>query len=55
MYWFEGNFQDYEENRKKRLGVDIAPDRTGKWCGGENYSLISLFVNVCSVVRMVSK
>ena len=20
MYWFEGNFQDYEENRKKRLG-----------------------------------
>ncbi|MGI9544148.1 MAG: ATP-binding cassette domain-containing protein, partial [Cyclobacteriaceae bacterium] len=26
VYWFEGNFSDYEENRKKRLG-DIAPKR----------------------------
>ena len=25
-YWFEGNFSDYEENRKKRL-VDAAPTR----------------------------
>lgn len=25
-YWFEGNFSDYEENRKKRLG-DAAPTR----------------------------
>jgi energy-dependent translational throttle protein EttA len=25
-YWFEGNFSDYEENRKKRLG-DVAPTR----------------------------
>lgn len=25
-YWFEGNFSDYEENRKKRLG-DTAPTR----------------------------
>jgi ATPase subunit of ABC transporter with duplicated ATPase domains len=24
--WFEGNFSDYEENRKKRLG-DLAPKR----------------------------
>jgi energy-dependent translational throttle protein EttA len=23
VYWFEGNFSDYEENRKKRLGDDI--------------------------------
>ena len=22
VYWFEGNFSDYEENRKKRLGDD---------------------------------
>ncbi len=27
VYWFEGNFQDYEENRKKRLGGDIVPHR----------------------------
>lgn len=27
VYWFEGNFQDYEENRKKRLGGDIVPQR----------------------------
>ncbi|MEP1095722.1 MAG: energy-dependent translational throttle protein EttA [Cyclobacteriaceae bacterium] len=26
VYWFEGNFSDYEENRKKRLG-DEAPTR----------------------------
>ena len=26
VYWFEGNFSDYEENRKKRLG-DVAPKR----------------------------
>jgi len=26
VYWFEGNFSDYEENRKKRLGND-APQR----------------------------
>jgi ATP-binding cassette ChvD family protein len=26
VYWFEGNFSDYEENRKKRLG-DVAPTR----------------------------
>jgi len=27
VYWFEGNFQDYEENRKKRLGGD--PEASG--------------------------
>ena len=21
-YWFEGNFSEYEENKKKRLGID---------------------------------
>ena len=26
VYWFEGNFTDYEENRKKRLG-DEEPKR----------------------------
>ena len=26
VYWFEGNFSDYEENKKKRLG-DITPRR----------------------------
>ena len=26
VYWFEGNFSDYEENKKKRMG-DIAPKR----------------------------
>ncbi len=26
VYWFEGNFSDYEENKKKRLG-DQAPKR----------------------------
>jgi ATP-binding cassette ChvD family protein len=27
VYWFEGGFTDYEENRKKRLGGDIVPHR----------------------------
>jgi ATP-binding cassette ChvD family protein len=27
VYWFEGNFSDYEENRKMRLGVDAIPKR----------------------------
>ncbi|MBK9175472.1 MAG: energy-dependent translational throttle protein EttA [Flavobacteriales bacterium] len=27
LYWFEGNFADYEENHKKRLGGDIVPHR----------------------------
>lgn len=27
VYWFEGNFSEYEENRKKRLGDDIIPKR----------------------------
>ncbi|MFT3885145.1 MAG: energy-dependent translational throttle protein EttA [Flavobacteriales bacterium] len=27
VYWFEGGFSDYEENRKKRLGGDIVPHR----------------------------
>lgn len=27
VYWFEGNFSEYEENRKKRLGEDIIPKR----------------------------
>lgn len=26
-YYFEGGFSDYEENRKKRLGADIVPQR----------------------------
>jgi ATPase subunit of ABC transporter with duplicated ATPase domains len=26
VYWFEGNFSDYEENKKKRLG-DVMPKR----------------------------
>ncbi len=26
-YWFEGNFSEYEENRKKRLGTDATPKR----------------------------
>jgi ATPase subunit of ABC transporter with duplicated ATPase domains len=26
VYWFEGNFTDYEENKKKRLG-DVTPKR----------------------------
>ncbi|MBX9851178.1 MAG: energy-dependent translational throttle protein EttA [Cytophagaceae bacterium] len=26
VYWFEGNFSEYEENRKKRLG-DVGPQR----------------------------
>ncbi|HRD52496.1 MAG TPA: energy-dependent translational throttle protein EttA [Flavobacteriales bacterium] len=25
VYWFEGGFSDYEENRKKRLGGDLVP------------------------------
>ncbi|MGM0580247.1 MAG: energy-dependent translational throttle protein EttA [Bacteroidota bacterium] len=27
VYWFEGNFTDYEENRRKRLGDDAIPKR----------------------------
>ncbi len=27
VYWFEGNFSDYEENRRKRLGTDLTPKR----------------------------
>lgn len=27
VYWFEGNFSDYEENRRKRLGTDVTPKR----------------------------
>ncbi|MRS61074.1 energy-dependent translational throttle protein EttA [Larkinella terrae] len=27
VYWFEGNFSEYEENRKKRLGSDATPKR----------------------------
>ena len=27
VYFFEGSFSDYEENRKKRLGADIMPKR----------------------------
>jgi ATP-binding cassette ChvD family protein len=27
VYWFEGGFSDYEENRKKRLGGDMVPHR----------------------------
>ena len=27
VYYFEGGFSDYEENRKKRLGTDITPKR----------------------------
>ncbi len=27
VYFFEGGFSDYEENRKKRLGADIMPKR----------------------------
>ncbi len=27
VYWFEGNFSDYEENRKQRLGEDAIPKR----------------------------
>ena len=27
VYWFEGNFSDYEENRKKRMGGDLTPKR----------------------------
>ncbi len=27
VYWFEGNFSDYEENRKKRLGTEATPKR----------------------------
>lgn len=26
-YWFEGNYTEYEENRKKRLGEDVIPKR----------------------------
>ena len=27
VYWFEGNFSEYEENRKKRLGSEATPTR----------------------------
>jgi len=27
VYWFEGNFSEYEENRKKRLGNEATPTR----------------------------
>ncbi len=27
VVWFEGNFSEYEENRKKRLGNDLTPKR----------------------------
>ncbi|TAE29449.1 MAG: energy-dependent translational throttle protein EttA [Cytophagales bacterium] len=27
VYWFEGNFSEYEENRRKRLGTDATPKR----------------------------
>lgn len=27
VYFFEGSFSDYEENKKKRLGVDVTPKR----------------------------
>ncbi|MFN4084803.1 MAG: energy-dependent translational throttle protein EttA [Spirosomataceae bacterium] len=27
VYWFEGNFSEYEENRRKRLGADLTPKR----------------------------
>jgi len=27
VYFFEGGFSDYEENKKKRLGVDLTPKR----------------------------
>src|SRR5690606_22272784 len=27
VYFFEGSFSDYEENKKKRLGADIMPTR----------------------------
>lgn len=27
IYWFEGNFSEYEENRRKRLGTDATPTR----------------------------
>lgn len=27
VYWFEGNFSEYEENRKKRLGNEAKPTR----------------------------
>ena len=28
VYWFEGNFSEYEENRRKRLGSDATPKRS---------------------------
>ncbi len=27
VYFFEGSFSDYEENKKKRLGGDLMPKR----------------------------
>ena len=27
VYWFEGNFTEYEENRRKRLGTEATPKR----------------------------
>jgi ATPase subunit of ABC transporter with duplicated ATPase domains len=27
VYYFEGGFSEYEENKKKRLGIDVTPKR----------------------------
>lgn len=27
VYFFEGNYSEYEENKKKRLGGDLTPKR----------------------------
>ena len=27
VYYFEGGFSEYEENKRKRLGVDVTPKR----------------------------
>jgi hypothetical protein len=27
VYYFEGGFSEYEENKKKRLGTDVTPKR----------------------------
>jgi hypothetical protein len=27
VYYFEGGFSEYEENKKKRLGGDLTPKR----------------------------
>ncbi|MBL8933805.1 MAG: hypothetical protein JNM69_04580, partial [Archangium sp.] len=31
VVWFEGNFQDYEEDKKKRLGADALMPRRIKY------------------------